>query len=256
MPKKSRWSASMLVTTTMSGLYWTSDPSLSSASATKNAPLPWWALVPASPRSPPTAKDGSNPACCSATMSMDVVVVLPAVPVTISVVWPAISLASTSGRRITGIPRLRASTSSGLVLGMAAWVVTTAVGPPGSRSNEDGSCPIRIVAPRARNAMTPRDSLASEPDTNPPRSIRMRAMPLMPAPPMPTMCTRRSSGGRSGARPSELTVGSALRARPARPRVPRARPARRRRDARPVPRRSSSPRAVRNRSAAPPRCRR
>ena len=78
----------MLVTTAMSGLYSSSEPSLSSASATKQSPLPWWALVPASPRSPPTANDGSNPQCCRATISIEVVVVLPWVPVTISVVWP------------------------------------------------------------------------------------------------------------------------------------------------------------------------
>ena len=186
----------MLVTTATSGVYSSSEPSLSSASATKQSPLPWWALVPASPRSPPTANDGSNPLCCNATMSIDVVVVLPWVPVTISVVCPAISLASTTGRRITGMPRRRASTSSGLVLGIAACVVTTAVGPPGSRSSDDSSCPMRIDAPRARSATTPRDSLASEPDTRPPRSSRMRAMPDMPAPPMPTMCTRCSSSGK------------------------------------------------------------
>ena len=98
------------------------------------------------------------------------------------------------------MPRRRASTSSGLVLGIAAWVVTTAVGPPGSRSREDSSCPMRIDAPRARSAATPRDSLASEPDTSPPRSSRMRAMPDIPAPPMPTMCTRCSSAG-SACRP-------------------------------------------------------
>ena len=50
-------------------------------------------------------------------MSIDVVVVLPCVPVTISVVRPAISLASTAGRSTTGMPRRRASTSSGLVFG-------------------------------------------------------------------------------------------------------------------------------------------
>src|ERR1700712_5441156 len=88
-------------------------------------------------------------------MSIEVVVVLPAVPVTIRVVSPAISLASTTGRISTGIPRRLASTSSGLVFGMAAWVVITAVGPPGSRSSDDASWPIRISAPRARQAQPP-----------------------------------------------------------------------------------------------------
>jgi len=36
-------------------------------------------------------------------------------------VLTAISLASTTGRRITGIPRSAAATSSGLVFGIAAW---------------------------------------------------------------------------------------------------------------------------------------
>ena len=205
----------MLVTTATSGVYSSSEPSLSSASATKQSPLPWWALVPASPRSPPTANDGSNPQCCNATMSIDVVVVLPCVPVTISVVWPSISLASTTGRRITGMPRRRASTSSGLVFGIAAWVVTTAVGPPGSRSSDDASWPIRIAAPRARSAATPRDSLASEPDTSPPRSSRMRAMPDMPAPPMPTMCTRCSSAAALRRSPQALSTYRRARRRAA-----------------------------------------
>ena len=110
----------MLVTTATSGVYSSSDPSLSSASATNTAPLPWWALVPASPSSPPTANDGSSPLCCSATINIEVVVVLPCVPVTNRVWCPAISFASTTGRRITGIARRRASTSSGLVFGIAA----------------------------------------------------------------------------------------------------------------------------------------
>ena len=227
----------MLVTTATSGLYSSSEPSLSSASATKTSPLPWWALVPASPRSPPTAKDGSNPVCCRATISIEVVVVLPCVPVTMRVRRPAISLASTAGRRITGIARRRASTSSGLVFGMAAWVVMTAVGPPGSRSRFAASWPMLIRAPRARSAATPRDSLASEPETSPPRSSRMRAMPDMPAPPMPTMCTRCNSGG-SGARAltGALPAGNARRRR-----GPPRRPGVRRRGVRLRPRRRSSP---------------
>ena len=53
----------MLVMTTTDAGYSSSDPSLSSASATKTVPLPWWALVPDSLSSPPTAKDGSAPLC-------------------------------------------------------------------------------------------------------------------------------------------------------------------------------------------------
>ena len=151
---------------------------------------------------------------------------------------PAISLASTTGRRITGIPRRLASTSSGLVFGIAAWVVITAVGPPGSRSRCAASWPMLITAPRARSATTPRDSLASDPDTRPPRSSRIRAMPDMPAPPMPTMCTRARSGG-SGRRVHRAALRPA-RATRARPRRPGAR----RRGVRPAPRPRSSPPAA------------
>ena len=201
--------------------------------------------------SPPTAKDGSKPQCCRTTMSIDVVVVLPCVPVTISVRVPAISLASTAGRRITGIDRRWASTNSGLVFGMAAWVVMTAVGPPGSRSRWAASWPMLIRAPRARNARTPRDSLASEPDTIPPRSSRIRAIPDIPAPPIPTIWTRWSSGGNA----RERVIGGP-------PSEPARRPGRSRRpDARhhgdlpPPPRRSSRPVGHRRRASGPPRCR-
>lgn len=52
-----RWSASILVTTAISSRYCTNEPSLSSASATKYGPLPWWALVP---RSAEIAADGER----------------------------------------------------------------------------------------------------------------------------------------------------------------------------------------------------
>ena len=45
-------------------------------------PLPSWALEPVTLRSPPIANDGSAPQCCSATVSIEVVVVLPCVPAT------------------------------------------------------------------------------------------------------------------------------------------------------------------------------
>jgi len=77
-------------------------------------------LVPASFSSPPTAKDGSKPQCCKATMSIEVVEVLPCVPDTSRVRCPRISEASTAGRSSTGMSRRCASTSSGFVLGIAA----------------------------------------------------------------------------------------------------------------------------------------
>src|SRR6056297_1469872 len=44
--------------------------------------------------------------------------------------------------------------------------------------------------PSIRSACSRRESLASEPETSTPRAASTRAMPDMPAPPIPTMCTR------------------------------------------------------------------
>ena len=80
--------------------------------------------------------DGSVPQACSATTSIDVVDVLPALPDTHAARWSAMSSASTAERWSTGMPRAAASSSSGLS-GSAwctAFVVTRQVGPPGRRS--------------------------------------------------------------------------------------------------------------------------
>ena len=82
VPQWSRWSGSTLVTMPAKAGSARNAPSLSSASATKSLPVPRWALLPLSLSSLPIANDGSAPQCCSATVSIEVVVVLPCVPAT------------------------------------------------------------------------------------------------------------------------------------------------------------------------------
>ena len=57
------------------------------------------------------------------------------------------------------------------------------------------SWPTSTRAPSARRASTARESLASDPETDTPRASRMRAIPLIPAPPMPMRWTRSPSPG-------------------------------------------------------------
>ncbi len=110
----SRWSASTLVTTASSGRYARNERSLSSASATKMSPVPSCAFAPDSFRLPPMANDGSAPQCCSATVSIEVVVVLPWVPETATARRPAITDASAAARGRMRSPNRRASVISGL----------------------------------------------------------------------------------------------------------------------------------------------
>ena len=140
-------------------------------------------------RSPPIANDGSSPQCCSATVSIDVVEVLPAVPVTAASRRPAVSAASACARCTTGRPRSRAAASSGLLSRIADDTTTVA----GAAGRWAASCPTATSAPSARSASTVRESFASEPDTAAPLASRIRAMPLIPAPPMPIRCTRSAS---------------------------------------------------------------
>ena len=119
----------MFVTTATSGSKTMNEPSLSSVSATKTSPLPWWALAPLVTRLPPTAKDGSSPQCCSATVSMDVVVVLPCVPATATLRYPRIRATSATVRGSTRKPRARASTSSGFDSGTAEDTTTVSASP-------------------------------------------------------------------------------------------------------------------------------
>ena len=65
-------------------------------------------------RSPPTAYVGSAPAACSATVSREVVVVLPWVPATATTRCPCMTEARPADRGSSRRPRRRASTTSGL----------------------------------------------------------------------------------------------------------------------------------------------
>jgi hypothetical protein len=170
-----------LVTTEACGAYSRNEPSLSSASATKISPLPLCALAPDSLSWPPIANDGSAPQCCSATVSSDVVVVLPWVPAIATARRPAMTEASAAALGSTRRPRRRASTSSGLVSRIAEDTTTVSASP-----TWPGAWPMCTVAPTARSAASARESLASLPETGRPRASRIRAMPDMPAPPMPT----------------------------------------------------------------------
>ena len=72
------------------------------------------------------ANDGSSPQCCSATVSIDVVEVLPWVPATAATRRPTVSAASAWARCTTSSPRSRAAASSGLVSRIAVETTTVA----------------------------------------------------------------------------------------------------------------------------------
>ncbi len=85
---------------------------------------------------------------------------------------------------MTRSPASRAATTSGLPARTA--LETTTVWAPATL---DAACPTVTVAPSARRAVRIRESFASLPLTGRPRASSTRAIPDMPAPPMPTKCT-------------------------------------------------------------------
>src|SRR6266508_1204562 len=178
----------MLVTIATCGWYSRKDRSLSSASATKYSPVPWWAFEPTSEISPPMTNDGSSPACCRVRGAIEVGGVLPCVPAIAIVRRPVMAAASASDRCSTRSPRARASTSSRWSAGIA--VEYTTVSTP---SRLDGSCRMWMVPPSARSAASAGHSRSSLPETGMPRVSSSRARPLMPTPPTPIRCTRPSS---------------------------------------------------------------
>ena len=89
----------------MVGVSLRNEPSDSSASATRNSPLPSRALVPSPWTRPPTTTVGSSPAAPSTAATMEVVVVLPWVPAMAMEYLSRISSASISARGMTGTPR-------------------------------------------------------------------------------------------------------------------------------------------------------
>src|SRR5690606_34774510 len=198
---------SMLVTTAIRGRRCRKERSLSSTSATKCGPRPSLALPPNSRSSPPTAMVGSRPARSSTKAIMAVVVVLPWVPATAMPNRPLKSRARSSPREMMGMPRSRAATTSGLTAGTALETTTVS---GASCSTWAARWPMWMRAPKARKRSVAADSDRSEPDTATPWAKRIRARPLMPAPPMPmkwTFCcdmlrplSARPAGSRGGRR--------------------------------------------------------
>jgi hypothetical protein len=119
------WSASMLVTTAITGRRCRNEASDSSASTTMKSPAPRRAFDAAAVSRPPITNVGSSPPSASTLATRLVVVVLPWVPATATPCLRRISSASISARGTTGIRRARAATTSGLS-GFTAVETTTA----------------------------------------------------------------------------------------------------------------------------------
>ena len=75
------------------------------------------------------AKDGSAPQCCRATVSSEVVVVLPWVPATATTTRPCITDSRAAERGSRRSPRRAASTTSGLVSRTAVEMTTVSASP-------------------------------------------------------------------------------------------------------------------------------
>ena len=118
----------MFVITETAGLSRRNEPSLSSASATRNWPCPRRALDPIAWSLPPTTIVGSSPPRASTAAIIEVVVVLPCEPPTATPYFMRISSASISARPITGIAVARAVVSSGFS-GPTALEYTTTCAP-------------------------------------------------------------------------------------------------------------------------------
>ena len=150
----------MLVTTARVGVSLRNERSDSSASATRNSPLPSRAPEPRTPSRPPTTTVGSSPPRSSTSATIEVVVVLPWLPATATPYLSRISSASISARGITGTPRRRASATSGFSLRTAVEVTTTCA--PRACS---GACPSKTRAPSEARRSVVAVRFRSEPDT-------------------------------------------------------------------------------------------
>ena len=136
---------------------------------------------------------GSAPAACSATVSSEVVVVLPWVPATATTRRPAITAASAAERGSTRRPAAHGLDVLGVVLAdRGRDDERVGVGDlVGGVAEVDGRAQ-RRAAPASVG-----ESVPSLPLTAMPRASMIRAMPDRPAPPMPTKWTRPSrSAGR------------------------------------------------------------
>ena len=102
---------------------------------------------------------GSSPACSRICEIMEVVVVLPWVPATATVLgYRRVIIPSSLARSSRGMPRSLAAASSGLAALTAAVNTTSSAFPTFS-----AAWPIWIGIPRERSRFTLSDSLTSEP---------------------------------------------------------------------------------------------
>ena len=115
--------------------------------------------------------------------------VLPCVPATATPRRPTITLASAAARGSTASPSRRASTTSGLVGRIAEDTTTVSTSVDVRRVVPDGHPGAERVQRGERRGVL---RVAARTPTIP-RASMIRAIPLMPAPPMPTKCTRPSS---------------------------------------------------------------
>ena len=150
----------MLVTTAMVGESLRNERSDSSASATMNSPRPRRAPEPSTPSRPPTTTVGSRPPLSSTSATIEVVVVLPWLPATATPYLRRISSASISVRGITGMPRRRASTTSGFS-GFTAVEVTTTWAP----RRRAAAWPSAKRAPKDTRRSVTLERFRSEPET-------------------------------------------------------------------------------------------
>src|SRR5512141_2440474 len=172
----------MLVTTATVGESFRNEPSLSSASATRNSPWPSFALDPRLFSFPPTTAVGSQPAVASTVATIEVVVVLPCVPAIAMPYVIRISSASIAARGITGILRRCASRISGLSGRTAEETTTTWP----SAGTFEAAWSARTTAPSLSRRSVVSDRRRSDPDTRYPRFRSSSAIPLIPMPPIPT----------------------------------------------------------------------
>src|SRR5512140_130924 len=172
----------MLVTTATVGESFRNEPSLSSASATRNSPWPSFAFDPRLFSFPPTTAVGSQPAVASTVATIEVVVVFPCVPAIAMPYFIRINSASISARGITGIFRRCASRTSGLSDLTAEETTTTCP----SAGTFEAECPVRTIAPSASSRSVVSERRRSDPDTRYPRFRSSSAIPLIPIPPIPT----------------------------------------------------------------------
>ena len=127
------------------------------------------------------AKDGSTPQACTATVSIDVVEVLPCVPATATLRRPAMTAASATARGSTRRPALAGGRRARGCRRGWRWRrrrCRRRRGAPG-RARPRPARPAR-AAPAGSGCRAGRC-----PETGTPRASRIRAMPLIPAPPMP-----------------------------------------------------------------------